>query len=191
MHFSFEKHVPSQVLKDFSVENLETTPSTSLSKFSFEVYLYLSRIIDYCGSIFTLHLTSGVFSLVCVLSVFFSFFLSFFLFFFLYRYFPWQILTIQRIVGKREGIIIICFPLPPAREHWFNSSKYLPLLFNRSICNYQTDSWWGLFSLDICILFAFLVMQLSRSYWLWHFKVALWGFELIWNHHLSITKPMP
>ena len=26
LHFSFEKHVPSQVLKDFSVENLETTP---------------------------------------------------------------------------------------------------------------------------------------------------------------------
>ena len=24
--FCFEKHVPSQVLKDFSVENLETTP---------------------------------------------------------------------------------------------------------------------------------------------------------------------
>ena len=26
LHFAFEKHVPSQVLKDFSVENLETTP---------------------------------------------------------------------------------------------------------------------------------------------------------------------
>ena len=26
LHFSFEKHVPSQVLKDYSVENLETTP---------------------------------------------------------------------------------------------------------------------------------------------------------------------
>ena len=25
-HFAFEKHVPSQVLKDFFVENLETTP---------------------------------------------------------------------------------------------------------------------------------------------------------------------
>ena len=46
----FEKHVPSQVLKDLSVENLETTPSTVLSKFSFEIYL--SRIIDYLGSIF-------------------------------------------------------------------------------------------------------------------------------------------
>ena len=33
LHFSFEKYVPSQVLKDFSMENLETTPSIFLSKF--------------------------------------------------------------------------------------------------------------------------------------------------------------
>ena len=26
LHFSFEKHVPSQVVKHLSVENLETTP---------------------------------------------------------------------------------------------------------------------------------------------------------------------
>ena len=26
LHFAFEKHVPSQILKDFSVENLETSP---------------------------------------------------------------------------------------------------------------------------------------------------------------------
>ena len=26
LHFAFEKHIPSQVLKDFSVENLEITP---------------------------------------------------------------------------------------------------------------------------------------------------------------------
>ena len=26
LHSSFEKHAPSQVLKDYSVENLETTP---------------------------------------------------------------------------------------------------------------------------------------------------------------------
>ena len=26
LYFAFEKHIPSQVLKDFSVENLETTP---------------------------------------------------------------------------------------------------------------------------------------------------------------------
>ena len=179
MHFSFEKHVPSQVLKDFSVENLETTPSIFLSKFLPEIYL--SRIINYWGSIFTLYLSSGAFSLVFVLFVFFSFYLSFFLFFFLYRYFPWQILTIQRIAGKGERIIILCFPLPPAHEHSFSSSKFLPLLFNRTIGNYQTDSWWGLLSLEICILFAFSLMQLSWSYWLWQFKVTLWGFELISN----------
>ena len=44
LHFSFEKYVPSQILKDFSVENPETTPSTFLSKFSSEIYL--SRIIN-------------------------------------------------------------------------------------------------------------------------------------------------
>ena len=78
LHFSFEKHVPSQVLKGFSVENLETTGSTFLSKFSSEIYL--SRIINYWGSIFTLYLMWGAFSLVCVLSTFF-FFLSLFFFF--------------------------------------------------------------------------------------------------------------
>ena len=55
LHFSFEKHVPSQVMKGFSVENLETTPSTFLSKFSSEIYL--SQIINYWGIIFTLYLT--------------------------------------------------------------------------------------------------------------------------------------
>ena len=34
--FFFEKHVHSQVLKDFSFENLGTNPSTFLSKFSCE-----------------------------------------------------------------------------------------------------------------------------------------------------------
>ena len=45
LHFSFEKHVLSQVLKDFSLEYLETTPSTFLAKFSCEIYL--SGIINY------------------------------------------------------------------------------------------------------------------------------------------------
>ena len=76
--------------------------TTFLWKFSSEIYL--SRSINYWGSIFTLCLTWGAFNLVCVLSVFF-FFLSFFFFFF-YRYFPWQTLTIHRIAGKVEGIII-------------------------------------------------------------------------------------
>ena len=96
-HFSFEKHVLFQILKDFFVENLETTPSSFLSKFSCEIYL--SRIIKYWGSIFTLYLTWGALSLVCVLFAFFYFFL---LFFFFHRYFPWQTL-----VGKREWILLL------------------------------------------------------------------------------------
>ena len=67
LHFSFEKHVPSQVLKDFTVENLETTPSTFPLKFYSGIYL--SRINNYWGSNFTLYLSRGAFSLVCVLSV--------------------------------------------------------------------------------------------------------------------------
>ena len=81
LHFSFEKYAPSQVLKDSSVENVKTTPSTFLSKFSSEIYL--SRIINYWGSVLhTSYLTWGALSLVCVLSVFF-FFLSSFSFLFL------------------------------------------------------------------------------------------------------------
>ena len=85
LHFSFEKQKPSQVLKDFSVENLETTPSTFFSKFSSDIYLELLII---GGSIFALYLTSGAF------------------FFFFYQYFPWQTLRIQRIAGNWEEIII-------------------------------------------------------------------------------------
>ena len=33
----YEKYVPSQVLKDFSVENLETTPNSFLPKSSSEI----------------------------------------------------------------------------------------------------------------------------------------------------------
>ena len=35
LHFSFEKHVSSKILKDFSVENLESTPR----------YIYLKLLI--------------------------------------------------------------------------------------------------------------------------------------------------
>ena len=68
------------ILKDSCVENLETTPNTFLSNFFSK--FYLSQIINYLGSIFTLHLTRETFSLVCVLSV--MFFLSFFFPFFLF-----------------------------------------------------------------------------------------------------------
>ena len=60
--------------------------------------IYLSGIINYWGSILTLYITWGAFSLVCVLSVFFSFFLSFlFFFFFFCRHFLWQTLTIHKM----------------------------------------------------------------------------------------------
>ena len=75
--FFFEKQILSQVMRNFSVENLETTPRIFFSIFFCDIYL--SRIVNYWDSVFTLHLTWGAFSLVCVPSVFF--FLSFFFFF--------------------------------------------------------------------------------------------------------------
>ena len=63
--------------------------------------IYLSGIINYWGSILTLYITWGAFSLVCVLSVFFSFFISFFFFFF-YWYLPWQTLMIHKMKRERE-----------------------------------------------------------------------------------------
>ena len=102
-----------QVLKDSSVEDVATAPSIFHSKFSSGIHL--SWIINYWGSIFTLYLTWGGFILVCVLFVFFSFFLSFFFFF--NQYFPWQVLTIHRIAGKGEGIIIfLVFHFHPLRN---------------------------------------------------------------------------
>ena len=64
----------------------------------------LSQTTNYWDRILRLYITWGAFSLVCVLSVFFhSFFL---LFVFFYRYFSWQTLTIHKIGGTGEGIII-------------------------------------------------------------------------------------
>ena len=99
--FFFCKACTSSSFQRFSVENLETTPSNFLPKFFCEIYL--STIINYWGSICALHLTWGAFRLVCVVSVFFSFFL---LIFFFCWYFPWQTLTIHKIAGMGEGIIV-------------------------------------------------------------------------------------
>ena len=94
LHFLFKKPVPSQVLKDFSVENIQTIPSTFLSKFSSEICL--SWTINYWVN----HLVWFVF--------YPYFFLSFFLVFFHFlSYFPWQTLTIHRISENREAIIIL------------------------------------------------------------------------------------
>ena len=67
------------ILKDFSVENLETTPSTFLSKFSSGIYS--SQIINNWGSIFYIlpNVRSVQFDLFY--PYFFSFFLSFLFYF--------------------------------------------------------------------------------------------------------------
>ena len=144
------------------------------------------------GSIFTLYLMWGASSLVCVLSVFLFFFLSFFFFFFFLSVFSLTNTSDSQDSWEGRGNhYFSCFPLPPAHEHWFSLSRFLPLLFNQSIYNYQTDSWWDLFFLEIYISFAYSLMQLSRSNWLWHFKVTLWGFVLVSNYHSSITKRTP
>ena len=62
--------------------------------------IYLSGIINYWGSLLTLYITWGGFSLVWAPSVFFSFFLVFFFFF--YWYFSWQTLTIHKMERERE-----------------------------------------------------------------------------------------
>ena len=185
MHFSFENFVPFQVFKDFSVENLETIPSILPSNFFSEIYL--SRIINYWGSIFTLYLTRGTFSLVCVLSVFFLSFVL--LFFFFYRYFPWQALTIHKITRNKEGIIIfLVFHFYQLTSIHLVDQDFYHFFFIDLFCNYQSDSWWDMFYLEICILFAFSLMQLSRSYWLSYFKVTLWESELIQTFTLPLQS---
>ena len=154
LHFSFEKRVPFQVFKDFSVENLENNPTNFLSKSFSEIYF--SPIINYWSSIFTLYLTWEAFSLVCVLSIFF--FLSFFFFFFLLVFSSTNANYKQGSSDWRRNHYFSSFPLLPAHEYSFSSSRFLPLLFNQSICNYETYSWWHFFSLEIGLLFPFSLM---------------------------------
>ena len=93
--------------------------------------------------------------MVCVESVFFSFFLSFFVGIFLTD-------TNDSQDGRDDwgNHCFSCFPLPHAYEYSFSSSKFLPFFFKAIYSNYQIDSWWDFFSLEICILFPFLLMQL-------------------------------
>ena len=99
-------------------------------QFSLEIFfwdLFISNI-NYLGSIFTLCLPWGAFSLVCarnVRFVLYPYFLLylFLLFIFLYWYFPWQTLAIRRIAGKGEGIVIfLVFHFHPLKNidlvHW-------------------------------------------------------------------------
>ena len=110
--------------------------------FSLEILVWdlFTRIINYWVSIFKLYITWGAFSLVCVLSFFF--FLSFFFVFFCYRYFFLTDTNASQDYREGRGSPYFSFfPLPPVHEHSFSSSRFLLLLFNRSFCNYQTDSW--------------------------------------------------
>ena len=145
---SFWLALPSQVLKDFSVENLQTIPSIFLSKFLSQIYL--SRIINYWCSIFTSYLRWGAFSLDCVLSAFFSFFLIFF-----------NLLSVFSLTDSNDskGIrehrgnnYFSCFLIPPTHGYSFSSSRFLPFLLDWSICKYKSDTWWDTFFLEICIL---------------------------------------
>ena len=87
--------------------------------------------------------------MACFLSVFFCFFLLRYLF--LSVFFLTDTSDSRDYREARGSPYFSCFPLPAAHEHSFSSSRFLPLLINRSICNYNTDSWWDLFSWEICI----------------------------------------
>ena len=78
------------------------------------------------GSISTLYITWGVFSLVCVLSIFFYFLSSFFFFF--SRYFPWQTLTIRR--DGRGNYYFSYFPHPLTNIQLIHRDFHLLFLLN-------------------------------------------------------------
>ena len=99
----------------------------------------------------------GAFSLVCVLSVLSLSSFSIRNFFNKHD---------SQIGGNGEWVIIFLVFHFHLLTNAFNSSRFLARLSNRCIYNYWTDSCWDLFSLEVCILFGFLLMQLSRSYWL-------------------------
>ena len=73
LHCSFLKHVPSQVLKDFSVENLETALENFPLKYPSEIYF--SQVFN-CRSICTIYPQRGK---RLVLFVFSPYFFPFFL----------------------------------------------------------------------------------------------------------------
>ena len=183
LHFPFE-HLLSQVLKDFSVKNLETTLFTG----NFLIRsIYLKLLI--IGVVFLFYSEREKCS---VWYVFYPYLFSFFLLFFSFcLYFPWQTLTIHRITGEGvEVIISLVFYFHP-NEHFFSSSKFIPLLLlNLFVITRLIADVTLVFFRDLHFI-RILLMQLSRSYWIWHFKVTLWGFELISYYHLSITKSTP
>ena len=96
--------------------------------------IYLSRIIDNWDSAFNAihNVEFGLFSIR-------FFFLSFFLFSFLSVFSLTDTNDSQDRRDGRGNHYFSCSLLPPTNEHSFNSSRYLALIFTRSICNYQTD----------------------------------------------------
>ena len=115
--FSFEKL--ETFLKDFSVENLETTPSIFLLRsIFFELLIIGVPILHY------LNVRSVQFSLVSIRNFFLRFFLLYFFFF--YRYFPWQTLTIHTKVFHFHQLTNI---------HLVDRNYYH--FFKRSISNYR------------------------------------------------------
>ena len=88
-----------------------------------------SWIVNYWGSIFTLYLAWGAFSLVCVLSVYF-FLLSFFYFFpFLSVLSVTDTKDSQNSRQLRRNYYFSYFSLPPAHKYSFSSSRFFTTLF--------------------------------------------------------------
>ena len=109
-------------------------------------------------------------------------FLFFFFFLFFSRYFLWQTLTIYKIAGNGEEIItLLVFHFHTLTNiqlvHLDFYHFFLVDIFAITRLIAIENCWW-----------AFLLMKLSRSYWLYYFKVTLWEFELISNYHPPITK---
>ena len=96
--------------------------------------IFLSRFINYWDNILILYITWGAFSLFCFLSVF-SFFPVFLSVFSLTDTNDSK----DRKFRERESLFF-------SFSTSFDSLRFLPLIFTRSICNYQTDSWWDLSS---------------------------------------------
>ena len=71
---------------------------------------------------------------LCSIRIFFPFLLCFL---FLSVFFLTDTNDSQYYGKGRGSPYFSCFPLPPAYEHSFSSWRFLPLLFNRSVCNYR------------------------------------------------------
>ena len=121
-------------------------------------------------------------------SVFF-FFLSSFLLFLLVISLTGTDDSLHRREG-RGNHYFSCFLFPSANKHLFSSSRFQPLLhfflLNLFVITRPMAG-------DTCfpMRFAFLLMQLTQSHRLWHFKMIFWEFELISTYHSSITRWKP